>query len=92
MTIVTVLPDGKVVARGSSTVTVPLGGGDQPVTITFSELKNVEQVLQYNFHTNPIVDPGTPVNEKIEKNVVGVTLAGVAAGTTLTVEALVVGY
>ena len=92
MPVITVLPDGRVLAYNSTTVTVPLGGGDQPITISFPEVKKVERVIQYKFLTDPITDPGTPVNEVITGRVVGVTMAGIPTGTTLTVEATIIGW
>jgi len=92
MTVITVLPNGKVIAKASKTITVPLGGGDIAITITFNELRRVEQVLRYNFFTDPITDPGTPVNEKVTGNVVGLTMVGIPAGTTLTIEAVAIGW
>lgn len=84
------LKDGRVLATNSTT-SVFSEAGDYPITITVPDLKQVEYVLQYKFTTDPTVDPGTPVNERIVGNVVGVTLVGVGAGTTLTAEVVVIG-
>jgi len=92
MAVLATLKDGRVIASGSATYTVPIGGGNQPVAVTISELRKVEYVMQYKFTTDPLVDPGTPVNEKIVDNAVGCTIAGVAAGTTLTVEVIALGF
>lgn len=84
------LKDGRVVATGKTTV-VLASAGNTNLKITVPDLKYIEYVIEYKRTTNPTTDPGTPVNEKIEGNAVGVTIVGVGAGTTLTYEAVVVG-
>ena len=91
MTVVATLKDGRIKASGSATIK-PTSAGDYPVTITISECRKVEKVINYNITVTPLVDPGTPVNTVITDNVVGCTLLGVAAGCTITVEAVVVGF
>jgi len=85
------LKDGRMKVSGSTTIK-PTGAGDYPITITISECRKVEKVVNYNITVEPLVDPGTPVNTVITDNVVGCTLLGVAAGCTLTVEAVVIGF
>ena len=84
------LKDGRVLATGKTTTVLP-SAGNVAITITVPDLKYIEYVVQYRRTTNPTTDPGTPVNEKIDGNVVGLTVLGVGAGTTLTYEAMVVG-
>lgn len=81
---------GRVFAEGSSTIKTTIMG-DYAVNIRVPDLRMVEKVLEYSFHCEPIVDPGSPTNEKISGNVVGVTLVGVGDGTTLTVTVLAAG-
>jgi len=92
MTIIATYPNGKVLAENSNTITVPIGGGDIAITLSFPELKKIEAVKNIRFDTDPPVYPGEPMNYKIDKNVVGCTLYGVAAGTTLTYKMEVEGW
>ena len=80
------------IGKNSTIVTVPLGGGDQPIVVTIGTLSIVEHTLQYNITTNPQVDHGTLGGEKITGNIVGATLYGVPTGTTLNIEVIAVGY
>lgn len=91
MAVVATLKDGRIKASGSTTIT-PTAAGDYAITITISECRKVEKVVNYNITVSPLVDPGTPVNTVITDNVVGCTLLGVAAGCTITVEAIAVGF
>jgi hypothetical protein len=90
MPLVSILPDGRVIAKDSTTLVVA-SSGNYAITVTISDLKTVEEVLQHKPSTDPLCDPGTPVNEKITGNVVGFTMVGVGAGTTLTIEVTAVG-
>jgi len=92
MVILAITKDRKVIASASVTQTVPIPGGNIPVLVRVADLRSVEYVVQYKFDTDPLVDIGSPVNEKIEANVVGLTLAGVAAGTTLTTTITCLGF
>lgn len=87
---VSLLVDGRVIACGSTTIIVP-SAGNYALTIRIPDLQEIAKVLTISRHTDPTCDPGTPVNEKISGNVVGFTMVGVGAGTTLTVEAIAVG-
>ena len=92
MTVVARLPEGKLIARDASdTITVPVGGGAQAVTVTMKDLRVVEYLIQVNVTTDPVVQVSLPQNVKIDKNVVGMTLY-FGAGTTLTVEAIASGF
>lgn len=87
---ISILKEARIIAVGKTTVIAP-SAGSYAITITVPDLRKVEYVLNYKFTTDPICDPGTPVNEKIVGNVVGFTIVGVGAGTTLTAEILAVG-
>jgi len=92
MAIVARLADNRLMARDtSSQVVVAVGGGAQAVTVTMKDLTHVEYVTQVNVTTDPVVQVSIPQNVKIDKNVVGMTLY-FGAGTTLTVEAIAVGF
>jgi len=84
------LADGRIIASGQTTV-VLAAAGNYAFIIRIPDFKMIEEVITYKFHSDPTVDPGTPVNEKVVGNVVGVTLIGVGAGTTLTVKAIAIG-
>ncbi len=91
MVILATLYDGRTVASGSSVFVIP-NAGNYAVTVTISEHRLTERMLQYRPRTNPDTDPGTPTDEVIVRNVIGFTLMGVGAGTTLTVEAIATGF
>ena len=92
MTVLAVLPDGRlIVSATSDTVTVPVAGGNQPVTVTVKDLRKVEKVISVNVTTDPVVDVSLAQNPKVTKNVVGMTLR-CGAGTTMSVEAIVLGF
>ena len=76
----------------SASVTVPFGGGDTPVNVTISNLTTIEKIEDIRLSTDPECDPGTPANAIVTGNVVGMTLYGVPAGTTITVNVLASGY
>jgi hypothetical protein len=91
MVILATLFDGRTVASGSSTFVLPTAG-NYAVTVTISEHRNTERMLQYRPRTDPDTDPGVPTDDVIVRNVVGFTLMGVGAGTTLTVEVIATGF
>jgi len=81
----------KIVVDVSATVTVPIGGGDQGIVITFKELKKADKVWISSVTTDPPTSVSLPQNIDYDGNVVGMTLT-VAAGTTLTVEGIAIGW
>ena len=95
MTIVGTLVDGRTIAKASNTVTVPIGGGNISMTITFSELRHIDAVLQVQVdETDPPVNIEGEVgtHKSIINNVVGFTIFGISAGTILTASAVAIGY
>ena len=88
--VVTHRGDGRVTAFGNYTVVVATAG-NVALIVRLPDLKYVEHVVHMQFETDPLVDPGTPVNKKIVGNVVGFTLMGVGGGTTLTAEIMGIG-
>jgi len=91
MTIHATLLDGRTIASGSSTYVLG-AAGNYAVVVTLPELRTIEAVLEWRLSTDPLTDPGTPTNEVITNNVVGCTLMGVGAGTTLRVEVKALGF
>lgn len=88
--IVATLFDGRTVAKGVTTQVVELG--DTYVTVTIPNLNFIEEVLHVEVYTNPetYIESGFG-NKNIVDNVVGMTIAGVGEGTTLTAEIIAVG-
>ena len=95
MTVVGTLVDGRTLSKASNTVTVPIGGGNISMTITFPELRHIDAVLQIQVDaTDPPVniEGAVGTHKNIVGNVVGFTIFGVSAGTTLTASGVAVGY
>jgi len=95
LTIVGRLADGRTISKASNTVTVPIGGGNISMTITFPELRHIDAVLQVQVDkTVPSVniEGAVGTHKNISDNVVGFTIFGISAGTTLTATAVAVGY
>jgi len=93
MPVISVLPDGKVIASESDAPrTIPIGGGTLAVAVSIYSLKTAEKVLRYEFKTDPVISARLNAqNTKITGNVVGVTIIA-GAGTTLTTEPVVIGF
>ena len=88
--IVATLLDGRTVAKGVTTQAVL--AGSTYVTVTIPNLNFIEEVLHIEVHTHPAVDIESGFgNKTITGNVVGITIAGVADGTTLITEIIAVG-
>ena len=94
MTVVTVLPDGRVIAEGSTDLPTVEATDPNPINVTITDLKKVEYVLGINIKTTPHTDWDTfPSRDvKITGNVVGMTLGSTVAGTTINAQAIVVGF
>jgi hypothetical protein len=90
--VVGILQDGRVIAYGKNWEVVAPGQG---ISIAFlvrvPDLRQVDQVIHIQFNTDPVCDPGTAVNKSISGNVVGMTIVGLAVGTTLEVTVVAVG-
>jgi hypothetical protein len=65
--------------------------GNYAIVVTINAHRLTEKMIQYNPTTSPTTDPGTPTNCVITGNVVGFTLIGVGAGTTLNAEVVAIG-
>ena len=94
MTIVATLKDGHTIAKASNTVVVPIGGGSISISITFSELRQIDAILQIQVDkTDPpvLIEGAVGTHKNISGNVVGFTITGVSAGTTLTASAVAIG-
>ena len=80
---------------GGDKTTVYAGGGDYAVTVTVSSPwapATINHLIDIHFFAEPPVDPGAPINPVITGNIVGFTLVGLGAGTTLTSRVKVTGW
>jgi len=90
MTVITVLPDGRVIAKATVSATSRTTAGALPVTVTVTDVKKVEHVIQWNLNTSPQTNY-SPTGIKITNNIIGATIY-VAAGTTISGEVVALGY
>jgi len=88
--VVGILKDGKVIAKATRSAVV--SAGNVNFVIRVPDLKYIDTVLNVEFYTDPdtYIESGY-ADKKISGNVVGMTIYGVHAGTTLTVEVVAVG-
>lgn len=88
--------DGKSIVKGSASQVVAGGAQGLYLTVAFPELRKVEQLLHVEFTTNPKVWVSTashPQDKNYVGNTVGISLQlNPAAGTTLTMEAVAIGF
>jgi len=87
---VATLQDGRVIAQAKRSTIVDAGNVN--FNIRVPDLRMIEYVLQVEFYSDPdtYIESGF-MDKKITGNVVGMTIYGVAAGTTLTVEVIAIG-
>jgi hypothetical protein len=88
--VVATLPDGRVIAKASIPSTTFTAAGSATVTITFTDLKLVEAVLEFSLSTTTATNV-TVQNVSISKNSISATIY-VAAATTVSGEALAIGF
>jgi len=90
MTVVATLKDGTSVVKSS--VTQVVAAGMVYLTISFTEIKRIQAILNILVTaTSPVTSAYGPQHAKITGNQVGFTLASVGAGTTITVEGVAAG-
>jgi len=90
LTVITILPDGRAIAKASLTAASRLNAGVLTFNVTFSDLKKVEYVIQCNLNTSPNTN-ATPQGIKPTQNVVGLTVY-VGAGTTVSGDIFAIGH
>jgi hypothetical protein len=94
--IATLHRDGRTIVKGSVSRVVAAGAQGLYVTVTFPELRTVEQLLHIEFTTSPkvwITTASHPQDKNYVGNTVGISLyLTPAAGTTLTAEILAIGF
>jgi len=88
--VVGILKDGRIIAKAWRSAVVAAGNVNFVVRIP--DLKYIDAVLNVEFYSDPdtYIESGY-MDKKISGNVVGMTIYGVHAGTTLTVEVVAVG-
>lgn len=86
--IVATLADGRTIAKGVTTEIVYSLGY---LTVIVPNLRYIEEVLNIQWHTDPPVNYCDVGNKTVTGNVVGLTISGVAEGTTLTLEIIAIG-
>ena len=85
---------GGMLFSGDETI-ICAAGGDYAINVTVSTPwapTVINHLLDIHFFAEPTVDPGTPVNPSIAGNIVGFTIVGVGAGTTLTARVKTTGW
>ena len=89
--IVAHLRDGRLMAMGQYTQEV--NQGNTNVVVRIPDLKYIEYVIQVEFYTDPDQNFAdfAFMDKKITGNVVGMTLYGMAAATTLTTQVIAIG-
>jgi len=90
--IVGTLVDGRTIAKGVRTYTIPIGGATLHAEITVPNLTYIEEILEVQWWTNPpIAFAGSHQQKEIEGNVVGMTIYDITSGTTITLEVIAIG-
>jgi len=92
--IVAITQDGKVIAKSRTWEVIPerQAGVAVALVATVPDLRMVETVLQVEFYSDPDTNnPGGYMDKKITGNVVGMTIYGLTASTTLYWEVTAVG-
>jgi len=85
---------GGILFSGNATRIVA-AAGNYAFAVTLSSPWNpstINHLIEIYLSANPIVDPGTPVNPVISPPVIGFTLVGVGAGSTLTAYVKAMGW
>ena len=86
-----IIGGGGKVYTGTDT-TIVATAGDYVITVTIVGVTTINHIMDIQFDTSPDVDPGTPIGPVISGTVVGFTLVGVGAGTTITSTVKVLGW
>lgn len=91
MTIVATLKDGRIISRAAITPVILSTAGNAALTATFSDLRKVEYILQWNITTNPAQNIYGPRDTWIAGNMAGTTVYA-AGATTVSGEGIAIGY
>ncbi len=90
MTVVATLTDNRVISKESMTEATPASSGQQAFTVTFNDLRSVEDVIDVQLSVGANTD-ATHHDVSITGNVVGVSVY-VGAGTTLGGDIVAIGH
>jgi len=94
--IVAILQDGRVIAMGKNSVHMTGTGSSNTavLNVRVPDLREIEYILNVEYYLDPatfFVDDADPVNKVITGNVVGFTIYGNTAATTVTAEVIAIG-
>jgi len=88
--------DGRTIVKSTVIQVIPAGAQGLYFTVTFPELRTVEQILHIEATTSPktwITSAGLMQSKRYLGNTVGISLyLTPTAGTTLTAEILAIGF
>jgi hypothetical protein len=87
--VLAVTKDGKAIAKAWRSQV--LGSGTNPIVVRVPDLKYIDAVLEVEFSADPDTYLTHEMGRKITGNVVGMTIYGLAAGTTLTTTIVAIG-
>ena len=89
--IVAHLRDGRLMAMGQYTQLITQGNTN--IVVRVPDLKYIEYVLQVEFYSDPDINFAdfAFMDKKITGNIVGMTLYGASAGSTLTTQVIAIG-
>jgi hypothetical protein len=87
--VIGITKDGKVIAKAWRSEVI--SSGTNAIVVRVPDLKYIDCVLNVEFSSDPDTYLTHYMDKKITGNVVGMTVYGVAAGTTLTTEVVAIG-
>lgn len=90
MTVVTILPDGRIMARAALAAANRSSAGILAQSVTLTDLRKVEYLLQANINSDADTD-ATVKGSAASTNVVGLSIY-VGAGTTISGEVIAIGF
>jgi len=92
VTIISILADGLIIARDTANIK-PTATGDYGIVVTINDLRKVLYVINTKLTFSPVTEsPGDLSYESISHNIVGMSIANVGAGGTLTATLDAIGY
>lgn len=87
--VVTILPDGRTMAKGVTTQVV--AAGNAYINVTIPNLRYIEEVIHIEGFFNPETLFTSTGQKNVSGNTVGVTIYDLLASTTLTLEIIAIG-
>lgn len=77
------IDDGTIICTDSN-ATVVTSGANKAITVTVKDARHIIQILNVRISTSPATTVDSDQGHSWTKNVVGMTLGSVGAGTTVT--------